>query len=213
MSLTQQILPLTDVGNVLICRNGVPSSPINRQLFIEEATIIYPSDTACCTKYGIAPLRVPVRLNSTVFAGYSAISTQLSRLAVVQPLANHPLLIVPVCLYQLKNIPQIIHHRFQLRDRLGRQVLRFGQIVGVFERFVLEPGDVELVVPLLDLADVELAEAALLALVLALGSGRWGRCRSSSRTRRNVPGVSGRSFLVMPGTLERASKIQTFSVG
>ena len=46
---------------------------------------------------------------------------------------------------QRHNLPQIIYDRFQLRDGFGGEVLRFGRFVGVFQRVVLEPGDVEFV--------------------------------------------------------------------
>jgi|GEM_PF-2590569 hypothetical protein len=39
---------------------------------------------------------------------------------------------VPVRFYQLQYLPQLIHHRIQLRDGLGGQVLWIGQITGLF---------------------------------------------------------------------------------
>src|SRR6185436_19565268 len=60
-----------------------------------------------------------------------------------------------------------------LGDCFGGEVLRLGQLVGVFKRFVFEPRDVELVVASFDLTDMNLAEAAFGACVAALALAVW----------------------------------------
>jgi hypothetical protein len=45
---------------------------------------------------------------------------------------------------------RVVHDGLQLRDGLGGEVLRLGPLVAVFERFVLEPGDVQFEIPILD---------------------------------------------------------------
>ena len=76
--------------------------------------------------------------------------------------------------HERDDFAEIIHHRLQLRDGFGGEVLRFGQFIGVLERVVLEPGDIELVAAFLDLADVEFAESTGLsgigAFAQAVGS-------------------------------------------
>lgn len=60
---------------------------------------------------------------------------------------------------------QVIDHGLQLGDGFGGKVLRFGKIVGIVEGVVLDPVDIELVVPFLDRLQGEAVEA------FALGAG------------------------------------------
>ena len=57
-------------------------------------------------------------------------------------------------LHQRDNFLEVVHHRFEFGDRFGGEVLRVGEFVARFQRVVLQPGDVELVRPLGDLACV-----------------------------------------------------------
>src|SRR5262245_55309203 len=67
---------------------------------------------------------------------------------------------------------QFLHRPFQLRNRIRRQFLRLRQLVGVFERFFLEPLEaVQLEVAFLHFGDREGAPAVFLRLTgLAFGS-------------------------------------------
>lgn len=62
---------------------------------------------------------------------------------------------------------QVFDYGFEFGDGGSGEFLRFGEVVGVLDGVVFEPGEVELVVALPDLADVELAETAGGAKVLA----------------------------------------------
>src|SRR6266487_1880513 len=57
------------------------------------------------------------------------------------------------------NFAEVVHDSFEFGDRLGGEVLRFGQLVAVFKRFVLEPRDVQLVAAFLDFIDAETTKA------------------------------------------------------
>lgn len=57
------------------------------------------------------------------------------------------------------NFTEIIHYGLEFSDGFGGEVLRFRQFVAVFERFVLEPSDVELVFAFLDFIDAKIAKA------------------------------------------------------
>lgn len=60
---------------------------------------------------------------------------------------------------------QFVDAGAQFGDGVGYQKLRFGEGVGIFEVLVLQPGDVEVEVPLFDLRVRELPEAAFFAAV------------------------------------------------
>ena len=67
--------------------------------------------------------------------------------------------------YLVQDGLQLIDAGAQFGDGVGDQELRFGEGVGVFEVFVLQPGDVEVEVSLLDLGVRELPKASLFAAV------------------------------------------------
>lgn len=71
---------------------------------------------------------------------------------------------------QCYHLAQIIDDRLEFRDGFGGEVLRLGQVFGVFEGFIVEPRDVELVISTFDLADVKFAKAPCFAKVFARAS-------------------------------------------
>jgi hypothetical protein len=74
----------------------------------------------------------------------------------------------PLPFHQGNDFAQVIHDGFQFGNGFARQVLRFRQYIAVLERFISQPGNIQLVLAISDFANVETPKTTTFTGVFSL---------------------------------------------